>query len=213
MLSLSIRHSFIALALFGLLACGGSDPTGTGGGGGGKAVEPVKVSASQGGTVTDPDKKIQLTIPPGALAADAEITVTVSDKTAETIAPVYAFEPAGTTFGTPATIAILLDGATIPQGKKAALAVQEGGGFKEVSGSVAVMGAVQAQVSTLATYSAILVETSPCDATCMAQTGAVCCTMCGCTAEVSCKPACTLPAKWDCEVGCCFDYDKLMCAE
>lgn len=216
MIDLLARHTFLALALFGLIGCGGGDPTGNGGNGGGSTtVTPVtnEISAAEGGTVADTGKTVQLTIPPGSLAADTAITLTVSDKTADTIAPIYAFGPAGTAFETPATIAIIIDSAGVPQGKKAALAVKEGTGFSAVQGSVALMGAVQAQVSTLATYSAIVVDEGPCDGTCMAQAGAVCCTMCGCQGAVTCMPVCTSPAKWDCEVGCCFDYDKLMCAD
>jgi hypothetical protein len=50
-----------------------------------------------------------------------------------------------------------------------------------------------------------------CDPTCMAQSGAVCCTACGCTGAVKCKPVCDSPAKWDCEMGCCFDYTAKKC--
>jgi len=51
-----------------------------------------------------------------------------------------------------------------------------------------------------------------CDPTCMAQSGAVCCTTCGCGgAAVKCAPVCDAPAKWDCEMSCCFDYTNKTC--
>lgn len=52
---------------------------------------------------------------------------------------------------------------------------------------------------------------SSCDPTCMAQSGAVCCTTCGCGGPVQCKPVCDSPAKWDCEMRCCFDYTSKTC--
>jgi len=52
---------------------------------------------------------------------------------------------------------------------------------------------------------------SVCDQTCMQGANAVCCTTCGCK-TTDCKPACTQPLKWDCEMGCCFDYTALKCA-
>jgi hypothetical protein len=50
-----------------------------------------------------------------------------------------------------------------------------------------------------------------CDPTCLAMPGAMCCTMCGCEAAVRCTPVCPSPSRWDCEVGCCFDYELLRC--
>jgi len=50
-----------------------------------------------------------------------------------------------------------------------------------------------------------------CDPTCMAQSGAVCCTGCGCSGSVKCTPVCESPTKWDCEMRCCFDYGGKAC--
>lgn len=53
----------------------------------------------------------------------------------------------------------------------------------------------------------------PCEASCMAAPGAVCCTTCGCAAT-DCLPACQRSGyTWDCEVQCCFNYDLLQCDE
>lgn len=50
-----------------------------------------------------------------------------------------------------------------------------------------------------------------CDETCLAQEGAVCCTSCGCDGAVACRPRCGSGYTWDCEIGCCFNYDSLEC--
>ena len=50
-----------------------------------------------------------------------------------------------------------------------------------------------------------------CDTECLNQSGAMCCTMCGCEAEIRCDPVCNEPYRWDCEVGCCFNYDDFTC--
>lgn len=49
-----------------------------------------------------------------------------------------------------------------------------------------------------------------CDPTCMAQAGAVCCRECGCTGTVRCYPECG-DFTWDCEMGCCYDYQTHQC--
>ena len=219
MIPLLPRHALAALALtLAALAGCGSDPTGAGGNGGGTtttAPSTHEVSAAKGGTVADPESTVLLNIPAGALVADAEITLTVTPKQADTVTAVYAFGPAGTQFESPATLSIDTDGVTVPTGKKVVLAVQQGASWSEVPGSVVSGSAVQAPVTVLATYSAILADDAPsgaCDATCMAQAGAVCCTDCGCQGAVKCQPQCAAATPWDCEIGCCFDYDALMCA-
>jgi hypothetical protein len=53
-------------------------------------------------------------------------------------------------------------------------------------------------------------STSVCNPTCMQGANAVCCTTCGCT-TTDCKPTCADPLKWDCEMGCCFNYTTLKC--
>ncbi|MEL6180770.1 MAG: hypothetical protein AAFS10_17545 [Myxococcota bacterium] len=54
---------------------------------------------------------------------------------------------------------------------------------------------------------------SPCDDACMNQSGAVCCTGCGCEGAVQCQPVCEGSLIWDCEVQCCFDYDAVACGD
>ncbi len=51
-----------------------------------------------------------------------------------------------------------------------------------------------------------------CSESCLSQSLAVCCTTCGCEGEVICEPQCGSGFSWDCEIGCCFNYDSLECA-
>jgi hypothetical protein len=205
MIVLLARRILVVLPLLGLVACSG-DPGGT------TAPTAKDISAAKGGTVSDEDHTAVLTIPAGALAADTQITLTVGAKTKDTATGVFAFGPAATAFETPATLSISTDGVTVPSGKKAVLAVQDGASWTEAPGSAEGSGSVEAPLSLLGTFSAIFVDEGPCDAACMAQAGAVCCTTCGCMGAVQCAPQCPTATPWDCEVGCCFDYTVLMCA-
>ncbi len=54
-------------------------------------------------------------------------------------------------------------------------------------------------------------NTSECSDSCMAQSGAGCCTGCGCDFEVQCTPECGSGFQWDCEIGCCYDYEAHVC--
>lgn len=56
-------------------------------------------------------------------------------------------------------------------------------------------------------------EQGTCDPTCLEASGAYCCTTCGCSGSgPRCDPRCDAPYEWDCEIGCCFDYDTFECA-
>lgn len=221
MIRFAILRPLAVLALAALVApaCGGDDPATTGAGGTttGGAGETIteEVTAAQGGVVSDPDSEVVLAIPAGSLGEDTEITLTITAKTVETATEVYAFTPAGLALAEPATLSISTAGVTVPAEKKAVLAVQADGGWGELPGSVEGSGGLQAPVSSLGTFSVILVDApaGPCDASCMSQSGAECCTTCGCEAVVQCNPVCAAPAQWDCEVMCCFDYDLLMCVD
>jgi len=55
-------------------------------------------------------------------------------------------------------------------------------------------------------------ENGTCDPACLAMSGAMCCTACGCGgAEVRCEPRCSGSYTWDCELGCCFDRSTFEC--
>ena len=53
-------------------------------------------------------------------------------------------------------------------------------------------------------------STSLCGTECMSQPGAVCCMECGCQGEILCYPECG-DYTWDCEMGCCYDYENYVC--
>ena len=55
------------------------------------------------------------------------------------------------------------------------------------------------------------VSSGECSGACLEQSGAVCCTTCGCQGEILCEPVCGSGFLWDCEIGCCFDYDTFEC--
>lgn len=206
-----VRPALVALALLGAAACT-SDP-GSGGSGGAQPVTQ-DVVAADGATVEDTAGDVSLQIPPGSLEADATLTLTIGPAEAETAAPTYTFAPAGLVLDPPGTLAIAADGVTVPAGKVLVAASRAGSAWVEIPGSVVGSGIVEAPIAALASFSLILVDEAvagPCDETCMAQAGAECCTACGCQAPVSCAPVCVAPAIWDCEVGCCFDYELLTC--
>lgn len=53
------------------------------------------------------------------------------------------------------------------------------------------------------------VGSGTCDPACTSS-GAACCTTCGCAMD-DCTPVCSEGFQWDCEVGCCFNYDTFEC--
>ena len=55
------------------------------------------------------------------------------------------------------------------------------------------------------------VTSGECEPSCLEQSGAVCCTECGCDGFVKCAPICGSGFMWDCEIGCCFDYEVFEC--
>ena len=65
------------------------------------------VSASEGGEVVSPDGKLLLSIPPGALNEDTEISISVIES--ESGAPGYEFKPDGLVFNKPATAHMEID--------------------------------------------------------------------------------------------------------
>jgi hypothetical protein len=50
-----------------------------------------------------------------------------------------------------------------------------------------------------------------CSIGCLSQADSYCCKACGCEGEVKCVPECATGTAWDCELGCCFDYQARAC--
>ncbi len=71
---------------------------------------------SNGGTITSPDGRVSVTIPPGALSGPKIITVTPSQAEGAIPGATYAFAPDGLTFSKPVTIAIKYETASVPAG-------------------------------------------------------------------------------------------------
>ncbi|MFO0675967.1 MAG: hypothetical protein U0169_05500 [Polyangiaceae bacterium] len=128
---------------------------------GGATSAPVttRITAAAGGTVSAPGGKATLAIPAGALPADVDITLALSAASNGSVSEVFEFGPSGTTFSTPATLAIQLPaGATAPAGKSYALAVEESGAWKAIAGSSAQGGFVTGPVAHFSKFSVILVD-------------------------------------------------------
>jgi hypothetical protein len=182
-----------------------SSTTGSGGG--------IKATiTSKGGEVKSADGDVTMTFPAGSAPNGTEVTLTIHPKTADTATDIYEFTPKGLTLEIPAKLVIDIFDVTPPMGKTYALATETGSTWTVVPGTTFGSGTINADVPKLDTFAVVFVDSGPCDAGCMAQAGAVCCTGCGCMGAVQCMPQCELPLKWDCEMECCFDYDALKCA-
>jgi hypothetical protein len=137
-------------------------------GGGGSIVEPAdNTIGPEGGTVTD-DGGASVTIPPGALAGEVEITVNTLPKKddlpeeSQTFLPLLGgaeFGPSGTTFDVPAVITIRVDPPLAPGEEAAVFSWDETeGAWREVEGEVTIApdgGAVYAEVTHFSLFSAV----------------------------------------------------------
>jgi hypothetical protein len=117
----------------------------------------VAISAATGGLVASPSGSGKLTVPAGALAADTELTLAVQPAEAGTATSVYEFGPDGTQFAVPCTLELAFTGE-VPSGKKAALAVEEGGAWTEVPGSTLAGGKVTGSISHVSRFTIIFVN-------------------------------------------------------
>ncbi len=242
---ISLASIWIALAL-ALPACGTDDAAGGAGGaagsaasasdatsggsggaagGAGASATTTTVTAADGGTVQDAAAVCVLSIPPGALAEDTEITLTIDPKTSETVTPVCTFTSAKEILFEPAasqpSLTILAPGATPPGDQRAVIAVDQAGTWTELEGSVQGSGSVEAPVPGLGSFAVIFVDAfvnGSCDPGCMSQPGAECCSVSRacCTAPVACEPRCPAGTLWECgDPGrpgpCCFDYGPQQC--
>jgi hypothetical protein len=117
----------------------------------------VAVSAVAGGLVASPSGSGKLTVPAGALAADTELTLAVQPAEAGTAASVYEFGPDGTQFLVPCTLELAFTGE-VPSGKKAVLAVEEGGTWTEIPGSALAGGKVTGNIDHFSRFTIIFVN-------------------------------------------------------
>lgn len=183
---------------------------------GGAATEPTttNVTPENGGDISDPAGTVSLVVPAGALTEAVEVTLSVEARTAETATPIYRFSPEATSFSIAATLRVSTEGA--PVDRELTLSQFGDGVWIPVGDAIAQSGTIEAPVGTLGAFTIISAEPAPegpCEASCMAQPGAMCCTTCGCETQVPCQPVCGAGTRWDCELGCCFDSTAFGCVE
>jgi hypothetical protein len=118
----------------------------------------VHISAAAGGTVADPAGKTTLVIPPGALAADTDITLALAPAANGSLVEVSEFGPDGLVFSKPVTLSIKADAALATSGKSLALALLDNGAFKAIAGTTYAGGAASGSIMHFSKYSVILVD-------------------------------------------------------
>ncbi len=111
-----------------------------------------------GRTVSDKSGKATLVIPPGALAADTDISLAVAPAANGSAGDVYDFGPDGLQFLKPATLSLKGDGITLAQGQVAAIGLLEGTAFKKLEGSTFANGVATASVMHFTKYAIIIVD-------------------------------------------------------
>jgi hypothetical protein len=118
----------------------------------------VHISAATGGVVEDKGGKAKLSIPPGALAQDTDITLTLTGKTANAVADVADFGPDGLQFAKSVTLELKGDPALAAGGKSLAVAMEEGGTFKALPGSTFEGGVAKAAIAHFTKFSLVVVD-------------------------------------------------------
>lgn len=152
---------FAVTSVSALVACSSDDSTSSvtpsATNGTGESVV-THISAAQGGVVTDKSGKATLAIPPGALAADTDITLAVAAAANGSAGDIYDFGPEGLQFLKPATLTLKGDGITVPEGKTAAVGLFDGTAFKKIEGSAFSAGVATAPVTHFSKYAIVIVD-------------------------------------------------------
>lgn len=155
----------------GASATGGSASPATGG----SATATTNIKAADGGTITADGLK--LTIPPGALMADTNITVGVSDGAAlpgasTLVAKVYELGPTGTMFLKPVALTIDFDTTKLVSPKVATVAFLEGQAWVALAGSFTTGAKATATTTHFTPFS--VVSTDPVVNNCVAMGPGAC---------------------------------------
>lgn len=124
-------------------------------------VTSKRIVAAAGGLITDPSGMTSLVIPPGALAQDTDVTLTILPQAGASVVAVSELGPDGLTFLQPVTLTIKGDAALAPAGKSLAVAVKEAGGFVALAGSTYADGAASAPIMHFSQYGLIPVDGDP----------------------------------------------------
>ena len=138
----------------------GGSPTGSGAGVSDAGPQSTLITAAAGGVVTDPSGNTTLTIPPGALAQDTNITLSILAKERTALVELSKFGPDGLTFLLPATLSIKGDASLAPTGMTLVIGLDTGTDFLAVSGSSFANGAATAPITHFSSYSIIAVPAS-----------------------------------------------------
>lgn len=117
----------------------------------------TRIAAATGGTVSDADGIVTLTIPKGALAEDTDISLAVSPASAETVSGIFDFGPDGLTFLAKATLSVKVDAASIAD-KDVAIALETNGKFVPLEGSTYANGVVTAPIEHFSKFSVVYLE-------------------------------------------------------
>jgi hypothetical protein len=156
---------------------GGTSAAGAGGtaGAGGSTLATTNIKAADGGTVTADGLTVK--IPPGALTADTDITVAVSDgasapAAATLVAKVYDLGPTGTTFLKPVSLTIDYDDAKLVPPKVATMAFLQAGAWVPLADSAT--NGTNAAATTMHFTPFGVVSTDPVVANCVSMGPGLC---------------------------------------
>jgi hypothetical protein len=159
-------------------ASGGAGGTATGGTGG-SATTTMNIKAAEGGTIAA--EGLTVKIPAGALMADTDITVAVSDgaglPAAATLAgKVYDLGPNGTTFLKPVSVTIDFDAAKVVAPKVATVAFLDAGAWVPLAGSFTTGMKASATTTHFTNFGVVI--TDPVINNCIGMAKAACKTCC-----------------------------------
>jgi hypothetical protein len=152
------RVGFVALFVLTAMGCGSDGDSGGPESFAGEE-KSVMVTAAEGGMVEA--GAVALAVPPGALAADTELSVKIVDKAdqpgAEDIAiDVYDFGPDGTTFLKPVEMQFDLAGVNL-EGKDAYIAWLDGSSWTKLGDSAVTGGKITATTTHFTPFTVVLV--------------------------------------------------------
>ena len=118
----------------------------------------MHVTAAAGGVVEDKSGKAKLSIPPGALAQDTDITLALTAKTGNAVTDVADFGPDGLQFLKPVQLELKGDATLAPEGKSLAVAMETAGTFNALPGSTFANGVAKADVAHFTKFSIVVVD-------------------------------------------------------
>jgi hypothetical protein len=163
--TLGIIVTMAVMGFAGIVACSSDSSSSSSSSSSGTPASGGKhIVAAAGGTVSDPSGTATLTIPAGALDKDTDITLKVLASASGVLGSIYDFGPDGTTFKTPATLAIKADATLAPAGGTLAVAMGTNGNFVALTGSTFQGGVASAPVPHFTGFGVVAVAGTGTDA-------------------------------------------------